>query len=1095
MGSWVQDDIRLVRESGLFDEAAYLRRYPDVQKIGLDPVEHYLWIGEAMGRSPGPSFSPQQYYTINVDVAAAELSALAHYVRYGSKEGRRKQLSELDPLARFHPGAYSAKPGAMTVLVCAHEVNQQLFGGERSFVDMVSALSECELNVIVALPSANNNEYIERMAGLSCGVLIFKYPIWSVKHNYSEKIIREFCRIIHEYQVDVVYTNTIMLREAHVAAARMRRASMCHVRELITLDKHLIDRIGAEPAQIIETVTRQASAIIANSAKTAEMFDRSANVFVAPNIVDLDELDLENTVAGPVRFGIISSNIKKKGIEDFIEIARLSERAGVDAEFVIIGPENDFIKGLLSLDLPVNLSFAGYSPSPREAIRKINVLMSLSHFAESFGRTVAEAQAARRPVIAYAWGAIPELVDDGRSGYLVPHRDIAAAAAAVATLALRKARIAEMGAAGREKMAAGYSRSVLRDNLRRALQKITRKPVTLRALEAPVEAAPTVAAATPSGKSTTIIVPVYNAPADVGECLASLRRFTDFTRSRVIVIDDASPSPEIEGVLAPYADLPGFSVVRNECNLGYTRTVNKGIVLAGADDVVLLNSDTIVTPGWLDGLRSVAYASADVGTVTAMSDNAGAFSFPKAQERNLKPGTVSHELWSTVILRATEDCDPVEVPTGNGFCMFVRRAVFDQVGAFDEELFPRGYGEENEFCMRALAAGWRNLISPKSYVFHERSKSFGEQKTALIAAGMAEVAKKFPTYARQVKAAFSSPAMMRLREAAERAFTPEAIGARLDQGADPSDLRRFARLNDVLINWDDIDTRLAARRPDMTSIIVCVFNNPTLTRKCLDSILLHTRDSFEVVVVDNGSNEETARLLDTFAAAHPAVRVVRNFENLNFALGNNVGFAASRGGRVVFLNNDTEVTRDWLEPLLRPLDDPRIKGSQPKLLFPNGKLQCIGVAFSGRGPFGYAIYSNEDGSSRVGASARTFRAVTAACLAMRAEDFARARGFDPMFINGQEDVDLCLRVGNGRPVFSYVPDSVVVHFEGKSAGRGRHVVHNRRVFADRWTGRFAGDDASYYEADGVEPGGYTFDNEELEKAGIGLWRPATLVYR
>ena len=109
---------------------------------------------------------------------------------------------------------------------------------------------------------------------------------------------------------------------------------------------------------------------------------------------------------------------------------------------------------------------------------------------------------------------------------------------------------------------------------------------------------------------------------------------------------------------------------------------------------------------------------------------------------------------------------------------------------------------------------------------------------------------------------------------------------------------------------------------------------------------------------------------------------------------------------------------------------------------------------------------------------------------MRAEDFAAAGGFDPLFINGQEDVDLCLRVGRGRRAFRYVADSVVVHHEGRTAGRGKHIQANRQVFHDRWKDSVLADDESYYVEDGVVVGGYQADNQDWAEAGYAVWRPS-----
>src|SRR5690606_907268 len=100
---------------------------------------------------------------------------------------------------------------------------------------------------------------------------------------------------------------------------------------------------------------------------------------------------------------------------------------------------------------------------------------------------------------------------------------------------------------------------------------------------------------------------------------------------------------------------------------------------------------------------------------------------------------------------------------------------------------------------------------------------------------------------------------------------------------------------------------------------------------------------FELILVDNGSDLATNTLLYSWEKRHPSVKLVKNPENFNFALGNNIGFSLSSGARVVFLNNDTEVSPEWLRALVQPLKNEHVKGVQPKLLYPDGTLQCIGI--------------------------------------------------------------------------------------------------------------------------------------------------------
>lgn len=248
----------------------------------------------------------------------------------------------------------------------------------------------------------------------------------------------------------------------------------------------------------------------------------------------------------------------------------------------------------------------------------------------------------------------------------------------------------------------------------------------------------------PVDEKVSVIVPIYNAPDDLEICIERLVRHTS-KDIEIILIDDASTDPRIKKILESANKYKNFRIFKNQSNLGFTRTVNRGIELAGNNDVVFLNSDARVTPRWLEGLKAALSTDAKIATVTPMSDRAGAFSAPNIGNENNLPKGVREEDYAIAFRRRSFGFYPT-VPTGNGFCLYVRRKCIDELGPLDAEAFPRGYGEENDFCMRARAAGWRNVIDDRTYIFHDRNKSFGEAKTELMAAGRRIVDERFPDY-------------------------------------------------------------------------------------------------------------------------------------------------------------------------------------------------------------------------------------------------------------------------------------------------------------------------------------------------------------
>jgi GT2 family glycosyltransferase len=244
-----------------------------------------------------------------------------------------------------------------------------------------------------------------------------------------------------------------------------------------------------------------------------------------------------------------------------------------------------------------------------------------------------------------------------------------------------------------------------------------------------------------------------------------------------------------------------------------------------------------------------------------------------------------------------------------------------------------------------------------------------------------------------------------------------------------------------------------AAPPPLVSIVIPAFNKWSYTYKCLLSLVHHTRGvPHETIVVDNASSDETAEALPHLEG----LRFIRNEQNLGFARACNQGAAAARGRYLVFLNNDTEALPGWLEPMVRLVEsEPTITVVGSKLLFPDGTLQHAGVAVAYAdplpiSPFHYQYRQPPAVSDKI----LELSVVTGACLLIRADAFRELGGFDEAFVNGYEDVDLCLRVRErGGRVF-YTPQSVLFHHESVSDGRFRHTTHNEILLNKRWMGRF-----------------------------------------
>jgi GT2 family glycosyltransferase/glycosyltransferase involved in cell wall biosynthesis len=261
-----------------------------------------------------------------------------------------------------------------------------------------------------------------------------------------------------------------------------------------------------------------------------------------------------------------------------------------------------------------------------------------------------------------------------------------------------------------------------------------------------------------------IVIPVYNAAADLERCVESVLANTagEFT---LVLIDDASTDPAIAAYFAALARraLPPVRLLRNDTNLGFTGTANRGFARSRAD-VVLLNSDTIVTRGWLDALTRCARSDPAIGTITPFSNNAEICSYPRFCENNPWPADADPEPVRAALAHAAVPSHP-ELPTGVGFCLYVRRALLDAIGAFDAA-FGHGYGEENDFCLRAAKAGFRNVLCDDAFVVHVGERSFEGRKAELGVRNMALLLERHPHYLDLVHAYIATDPLAPIRAAA-----------------------------------------------------------------------------------------------------------------------------------------------------------------------------------------------------------------------------------------------------------------------------------------------------------------------------------------
>lgn len=247
-----------------------------------------------------------------------------------------------------------------------------------------------------------------------------------------------------------------------------------------------------------------------------------------------------------------------------------------------------------------------------------------------------------------------------------------------------------------------------------------------------------------------------------------------------------------------------------------------------------------------------------------------------------------------------------------------------------------------------------------------------------------------------------------------------------------------------------------------TSVVILTFNSLELNKRCIESVLGQLGVDDEIVVVDNGSQDETPEYLKTLTDKR--IKIFLNKTNLGFAAGCNQGARESSGDVLVFLNNDTEVHSGWLSGLKEGLRKRGIGISGSKLVYPDGRIQHAGIVISSD-LIPRHIYRLSDPEASFVNKERTFQSLTAASLAIRKDLFNKVGGFDEGYMNGLEDIDLCHRVTALGFKILYCPASVATHYESVAKDRFKHYFRNKERYLSKWP-QIISDEDKYYQEDG-----------------------------
>ncbi len=433
-----ETDYDILTNSPLFDSDWYRLAHADVLAADVNPVRHYLAGGAREDRDTGPDFATGAY-KIAHDLPD-DAVPLLHWHKTGQAAGAA-------PLPAFDGALADAPANRARVLVFAHAAGPALFGAERSLLDVIARMVKRGFVPVVVLPSLRNRDYLDRLRAITARIEVLpQLP----RHGWRTPLPQTVAlarALIRRYAPAQVHVNTLVQDVPLVAARAEGVESILHIREMPHEDATLCRALATTPDRLRAQIMEQADRFIVNSPLLAGWLDAPTRTQIRPNAVNPALFDLPFRPGKTLNVALISSNVLKKGVADLIQIAREVETAGRPVRFLLIGPPTQDLH--LLRPWPDNIDFRGYSATPLKAIAQADVVVNLSHFTESFGRTVMEAMAAARPVITYDRGTPAVLVKSGETGFVVPADDTGAVARAVLAFEAARGQLIAMGRAGR----------------------------------------------------------------------------------------------------------------------------------------------------------------------------------------------------------------------------------------------------------------------------------------------------------------------------------------------------------------------------------------------------------------------------------------------------------------------------------------------------------------------------------------------------------------------------------------------------------------------------------------------------------------------
>ena len=486
----------------------------------------------------------------------------------------------------------------------------------------------------------------------------------------------------------------------------------------------------------------------------------------------------------------------------------------------------------------------------------------------------------------------------------------------------------------------------------------------------------------------SVIMPVYNVPTELLTRAIDSVIAQSYPKWELCIVDDCSTDPHVRPLLQRVSRHDRrIRVSFADRNRGIAGASNACMEMARGDFVVFLDNDDELAPHALFFIAELLNRHPDADVIYSDEDK-------------IAPGgTREHPFFKP-------DFSPDLLLCHNYIChmLVVRRSLVMDVGGFREEY---DGAQDYDLILRVVQRTARNRIYHiPDILYHWRMV---EGSTAL-------------NYWNKPQA---KDATLRLIDE----YLKNLLGQ--DYGT-----VEYVPMADNVLFYP----RYALKRFPLVSIVISTRDKVHLLRACIESLSRTTYPSYEIVLIDNNSQEqETKAYFDTLRQEHPHIRIIEYPHPFNYSAINNFGIRQARGEVIILLNNDTELlTPDWIEIMLGYAQQRRVGAVGVKLLYPNGTIQHAGVILGLGGVAGHSHKYYPADHFGYGARLRTvcnYSAVTAACMMFRRDVWQQAGGLDERLAVTFNDVDFCLRIRTLGYDIVYTPQVQLLHHESMSVGR------------------------------------------------------------